>query len=124
MMKYWYKKRRSINQSQNHLGKEQRKTKDAISLKNLIGNLKVVMYRMNSLVAEISTARMLITKQHVTTICWISYAKWSRQQVIHYQRLLRVTHTVNVSQGGMKTSRRIEKMLCSGTQFGYQQENH
>ena len=31
---------------------------------------------------------------------------------------------VNLFQGGMKISSRIEKMLCSDTQFGCQQEDH
>ena len=48
------------------------------------------MHNIKSLAAEMSTARMLIIKQHVTNICWISYTKWSRKQVKHYQHLLRV----------------------------------
>ena len=65
-----------------------------------------------------------IIKLHVTTICWISYTKWSRQHAKRYQCLMRVTHPINTFQGKMKISSHIEKMLCSDTQCGFQQEDH
>ena len=42
----------------------------------------------------------------------------------HYQCLMQVTHTINPFQVGMKISSHIKKMLCSGTQFGFQQVDH
>ena len=47
------------------------------------------------------TVRMRITKQHVTTICWISYTKWSRQHVELYPCLKQVTRPINPFQGGI-----------------------